>query len=458
MNITMSFIRKIKIGKRTYLAEVKSVRENGRVRQKFIRYIGTEIDGKPERRVLTKNIAVKDIKRSLDILCIDSIAKELGITSIKSKHFLALVYSQLLEKRSISKLENWLRFTEIPSVLGIKDVSTKELYESLTDIEDEEFERIGSNMHDIFTKHDDSIDVAVIDVTDTYFEGDSEEIQRRKGKDGKVKKLLQVGLAVSFKKSFPLFHKKYQGNLSNIQIYKDMALELKERGMNSVIIDRGMMSPENLQMTLALQLKVIAGLKKTPAITSQFLSKINRDEIYSLKNMVKLKNTEVFINTFDYSDGKLIAVYNPSLEVMKKQLIFNRDTDVTDQFIGYSLIYHNTDDLSSEIVKKYYDKEIIERAFKQIKGILNLRPIRVWLKDHVEAHIKICYLAYAILSFMNYKLRKMNISSVDALNSLKQGYKVRLRSDRDNFEWDLYVPLEPKQKKILQALNVVYKN
>ena len=110
------------------------------------------------------------------------------------------------------------------------------------------------------------------------------------------------------------------------------------------------------------------------------------------------------------------------------------------------------------IAEKYYDKEIIERAFKQMKGILNLRPIRVWLKNHVEGHIRICYLAYAILSLMNYKLRKLKISSIDALNSLKHGYKVNLRSDKDNFEWSLYVPLEPKQKKMLQALGVVYKN
>lgn len=454
----MSFIRKIKKKSGTYLAEVEGYREDGKVKQRVIKYLGKEIDGKATKRVLTKDIVIKDVKRSLDVLCINSIAKELGITSIKNKYFLALVYSQLLEKRSMHKLEDWLRFTEIPDVLEIKDVSTKKLYESLTEINDEEFEIIDSNMHDIFTKYDDAIDVAVIDVTDTYFEGDSEEIQRRKGKDGKIKKLLQIGLAVSFKKGFPLFHKRYQGNLSNIQIYKDMTLELKNRGMNSVIIDRGMMSPENLQMSLNLKLKIITGLKKTTTLASEFLSKINRDEIYSLKSMVKLKNTTVFINTFDYCDGKLIAVYNPSLEVIKKQLNFNRGTDEVNPFIGYSLIYHNTEDLSSEIVKKYYDKEIVERAFKQIKGILNLRPIRVWLKDHVEAHIRICYLAYAILSFMNYKLRRMNISSIEALNSLKHGYKVNLKTEKDNFEWGLYVPLEPKQKKMLQALDVVYKN
>ena len=454
----MSFIRKIKVGKKVYLAEVKSIRENGKVRQKFIRYVGTEINRQPVKRVLTQDIKIKNVKRSLDVLCIDSIAKELGITSIKNKYFLSLVYSQLLEKRSINKIEDWIRFTEIPEVLQIKYVSTKELYESLTDIEDEEFERIDSQMYRIFQKYDDSLDVAVIDVTDTYFEGDSEEIQRRKGKDGKVKKLLQVGLAISFKNGFPLFHKRYQGNLSNIQIYKDMALELKSRGMNSVIIDRGMMSSENLQMTLNLQLKIIAGLKKTPPFASEYLSKINRDEIYSLKNMVQLKNTSVFISTFDHNFGKLIAVYNPSLEVMKKQLNFNKGISDVDKFIGYSLIYHNTDYSSVEIVTKYYDKEIIERAFKQMKGILSLRPIRVWLKGHVEGHIRICYLAYSILSLMNYKLRKLRISAVEALNSLRHGYKVNLRNDKDNFEWSLYVPLEPKQKKMLKSLGVVYKN
>ena len=35
---------------------------------------------------------------------------------------------------------------------------------------------------------------------------------------------------------------------------------------------------------------------------------------------------------------------------------------------------------------------------------------------------------------MNYKLRKLKISSIDALNSLKHGYKVNLRSDKDNFD------------------------
>ena len=42
----MAFIRKIKKGKYTYLAEVEGKRINGKVVQKHIRYIGREKDGK----------------------------------------------------------------------------------------------------------------------------------------------------------------------------------------------------------------------------------------------------------------------------------------------------------------------------------------------------------------------------------------------------------------------------
>jgi len=114
--------------------------------------------------------------------------------------------------------------------------------------------------------------------------------------------------------------------------------------------------------------------------------------------------------------------------------------------------------LSEEVVRKYYDKEIVERAFKHLKGVLNLRPIRVWLSNHITGHIKICYLAYAILSLMNYKLKKINVSAIEALESLRYGYRVSLRDSTSNHEWSVHVPLEPKQKEILKEFGVVTRN
>ncbi len=453
----MTFIRKIKKRSGTYLVEVKGYRNNeGKVRQR-VKYLGKEIDGKAVKRVATNDIKAVSVKQSLDILAIDKIAEELKLKEIPYKPALSLAYSQLLEKRSINKLEEWMRYTEIPDVLGIKLPCVKEIYESLADINEDDFEKLNEKMLSVFESYENIKESAIIDVTDTYFLGTNVNLKKRRGKDDKVSKLIQIGLAVSFKNGFPIFHKKYHGNLSGIDIFKDMALELKNKGISSMIMDRGMLSLDNLNIALKLRFQIIAGIRKTKTLIQEFISKINREEIYTKKNLVQLKNTQVFIKTFDYNKGKLIVVYNPSVEVMKKQLNFNKDLD-SELDVGYSLIYHNTKRSSEEVVKNYYDKEMVERAFKHIKGILNLRPIRVWLNNHIEGHIKICYLAYAILSLLNFKLKKLKISAVDALSSLKQGYKINLKDDSSGFEWSINVTLEPKQKKILDKLGVVYKN
>ena len=453
----MAFIRKKKVGNSTYLVKVESYRKNGKVKQRVIQYLGKEIDGKPVKKIFADKIEVQSVKQSLDVLAVDKIAEELNIKSLESPYVLSLIYSQLLESKSINKLETWMKFTEIPYLLGFDKVSVKNLYESLSDVNDEDFEKVNDKMYSIFNKYEDISKAAIIDVTDTYFAGSNINIKKRKGKDDKVSKLTQIGLAVSFNNGFPIFHKQYHGNLSGINIFKDMSFELKNKGISSMIMDRGMLSKENIEMALQLKFKIIAGLKKNVSLIKDFIEPIKREDIYSAKCRVPLKKTTVFIKEFDYLNGKLIVVYNPELEVVKKEINFEKEIE-NNLDIGYSLIYHNTKYSSEKVVKRYYDKEMIERAFKQLKGVLSLRPIRVWLSNHVTGHIKICYLAYAILSLMNYKLKKINISAVEALESLKYGYKVTLKDSTSNHEWSVHVPLEPKQKEILKRLGVVTKN
>ena len=95
----MTFIRKKKVGDKVYLVEVKNVRENGKIKQKYVRYLGKEMNGKPVKRILTSDIQATNVKQSLDVLSIDKIAEELKLNEIPFKPALSLAYSQLLEKR-----------------------------------------------------------------------------------------------------------------------------------------------------------------------------------------------------------------------------------------------------------------------------------------------------------------------------------------------------------------------
>jgi len=457
IGITMAFIRKKKVGKNVYLEKVESYREDGKIKQRVLEYLGKEINGQPVKKVFTNKIQIQSVKQSLDVLAIDKIAEDLDIKELGNPYVLSLVWETFRVGRMSYKLEGWMKYTEIPYLLGFDKVSVKKLYESLADVDDADFEKVNDKMLSVFSKYEKISKATIIDVTDTYFAGSSLNIKKRKGKDNQVSKLTQIGLAVSFDNGFPIFHKQYHGNLSGINIFKDMSLELKNKGISSVIMDRGMLSKENIEIALELKFQIIAGLRKNSTLIKKFIEPINREDIYSAKCRVPLKKTTVFIKEFDYLNGKLIVVYNPGLEYVKKEINFEKEID-SNFDVGYSLIYHNTKYSSAEVVKRYYDKEMVERAFKQLKGVLSLRPIRVWLSNHVTGHIKICYLAYAILSLMNYKLKKLDISAVEALESLKYGYKVTLKDSTSNHEWSIHVPLEPKQKDILKKLGVMPKN
>jgi len=64
----MSYIRKIKKNNSVYLAEVESYRKEGKVKQRVLRYLGKEIDGKAVKRVSSDNIEVVAVKQYLDEL------------------------------------------------------------------------------------------------------------------------------------------------------------------------------------------------------------------------------------------------------------------------------------------------------------------------------------------------------------------------------------------------------
>lgn len=458
----MSFIRKIKKGKNIYLALVENKRIKGKVVQKVLKYIGKEIDGGISRKVNTDDIQVASIKQYVDVLTIHKIAEILRLRDFlggEGKYIMAFVYSHLLERPSIRKLEEWFSHTEIPALLGIKEISTMRLYETLGILNEMDFAKVEEGIYQRLKVYERNKLSAIIDVTDTYFEGGGLEGTSRRGKDGKYGKLLQIGLGVTERYGFPVVMRIYPGNISNFMIFKDLFVCLKERRFSSLIIDRGMSSEENVRRVLAAGMRIICGLKKTPFFKERYLGSLERDDIYLPRNRVRLKNTSIYIKEYSYLRGKLIVVYNPYLEVVKREMIYERQgSDDETRYVGYSFIYHNTPFSAEEVVRKYYEKEIIDRAFRKMKGILSLRPIRVWTKEHIEGHVRVCYLSYAILSLLEYYLKKFDISALELFEKLRMGYKVYLKDRKSGFSWETTVILEKKLYKILDYLGVVYKN
>ena len=425
------------------------------MKQEFIRYVGKEMNRSVVRKISTRDVRAMEVRRSLDVEVVHRISSRLGINAMIPGNASVMVYSQLLDRPAINRMPEYLRETEILRYLGIESIDTVDLYESLQEINDMDFSAMEEKLASLFLDIEKERRSVIIDVTDTYFTGDSLDSRPRKGKEGRIKKLMQIALVVTEKRGFPLFHRVYPGNVSNRSIMDDIVKDLWLKGYTVIIMDRGMSDPGRIKSMLDLKFTMICGLKKTPDL-KRIIDGIDRNDIYTKKRMVSLKNTKVYCTDVSFLSGRLIVVYNPAMESLKKDHYYEHSSneDIA-KYLGYSLIFHNTDLGVGDVVRKYYDKDSVERAFKQMKGVLDLRPVRVWLKSHVEGHVKICYLAYSILSYLSYILEKKEMSGPEAIDTMRTGYRVYLEDQKSQFKWESMVGLSAVQKEIM---DVVIKN
>jgi hypothetical protein len=162
----MTFVRKIKKKSGIYLAEVETYREGGKVRQKVIKYLGKEVDGKPIKKISTAEIDKIVVKQHGQIRILKNLTEELGFEKFVTKEIMVLVYSHLIEsKLSINKIEDWVNKTTILEELKIDRFSTKELYAQLGEFFQVNFDIIEKSLIEQFNEYSRENEGVLIDIT-----------------------------------------------------------------------------------------------------------------------------------------------------------------------------------------------------------------------------------------------------------------------------------------------------
>jgi transposase len=453
----MAFIRKIKKKDAIYLVRVENFREDGKVKQRVLEYIGKEENGKPIQKIDINKLEVANVKQHANISVLHQLCLRLNLNYLLGKNhkvIIALVIAHLVCKGSILRIFKWIQNSNILQIVGLKELTVEMLYQALDHLNECDFNNVEQSLFEHWNKIAPKDNSAyVLDVTDTYHNGKNSDSSLRKGKDGKVSKLVQIGLAVSFENGFPILHKTYGGNISNIKILEDIMSKIAQRGLNTMILDRGFFSEANVNDMSKLGMQMIVGVKQSIGIKNNILAKISKDAIYVKKNLIELKNTIVYAEEKPYLFGKLIVIYNPKYEVMKKdKMLLDEATDKDVKYVGFSLIFHNTKLPIDKVVKKYFDKDIVERSFRTMKGEAQLHPIRLWLPQRVEAHVKMCYLSMCILSLIKFNCQKMDLSVTEILDELSCIYKVNLKHSSTNEQFEKIVTQSNTQKNILKKL------
>lgn len=232
---------------------------------------------------------------------------------------------------------------------------------------------------------------------------------------------------------------------------------------------------------------MICGLPIKQKVKKKVDETIRKKKFVDLKNRVRLKNTVLYCIMQRYGYGKvkgnIVICFNeettrinrekridniykakdiiengkPLPDSMKRYFkgnsIDEKAIKEAQKYDGYSVLF-STKKLSIEqIVKPYFEKDKVEKAFRSLKSVLGLRPIRHWLEERVKAHIFICYLSYLLLSMLEFKLKNSGIGAIEALDKLSTAYKVYLKDKKTKNEFEKIVMLTKEQETIMKAID-----
>lgn len=490
----MTFIKKIKRGKYVYLAEVKSVREGDKVKHKFIRYVGKEVDGKKILSGSIVNARIDKVAIYGPLLILDAMAKKINLSKLLGEYgdyLLSLAYAHCISPNSVKKLTKWFERTDINSLLNIKDVTYKKLLEALDSIEGENGAWIQNK---IFTAIKQEFKLKpkgyFYDVTNAYFYGIKCPIAKKKKKPkSKNQPQIEIGLAITKDEGIPIFHKVFEGNVFDARTLRDVLTSLQEHDVKEsfIIWDRGVTSKINIADAKKVGFQVLCGLPLKGKIKEIAKNIITKKYLCTIKNRVRLKNATFYAEKLNYKYGGIDGCIVICLNEKEKQDIKERRYDEIDKalellsknkpikegiqkyikgksinhsliekseiFDGVSAIFCTKNLKQNEIIKAYFEKDKIEKAFRILKGLLEMDKIRFWLTDKVKAHIFICYLSYLLLSLADYKLRKINVGSINALELLEPMYKVFITDPQTKNIFTKTVTLTKKQEQILKAID-----
>ncbi len=123
---------------------------------------------------------------------------------------------------------------------------------------------------------------------------------------------------------------------------------------------------------------------------------------------------------------------------------------------GRFLLFTTDPDLTpEEIVEAYFQRDEVEKAFREMKGSNGLGPIRYRLWNRVDAYLTVVnHMAYLIRAAIRWELRSMNRpESVDeAIDILKGIYEISMAQNGNTLrQWG---PVTKKNRKLIEDLGL----
>jgi transposase len=313
------------------------------------------------------------------------------------------------------------------------------LYENIDCVKKCTFEQ----MRNLFPNN---VNLILFDVTTLYFESTETDELRNFGysKDCRFN-TTQVVLALATNEDgLPVGYELFEGNKAEVKTLIAAIEHWKtifNIGEVCFIGDRAMFTRDNLSLLDR------SGYQYIVAAKLRSLSENNKADVLNENNYQPtiLKNELAWIGEFNYEKRRLIVTYKKGRAIKDneerervlnkirnligskgptKKLISNKGvkkftitddkskTSIDEERVAedamwdglHGVITNIKTDRAESIVARYARLWIIEESFRIKKHLLKIRPIFHWKPKRIHAHIALCYMSFAILRHLQYRV------------------------------------------------------
>jgi len=536
----MTYLVKKTVKGKIYYYEYESYREGGKVKHRCVGYLGKTGELKKAR---TTPPSIEDliVHNSVDygtVVALYTIAERIGLSNIIydctskgggqhiGKLIEIMVLNRCLEPVSRNRLRDWYEKTALPVFTGIlpQKLQPQTFYNAMDYLTDPAILRIQKelfrNVQRIY-----GIDTSKVfyDLTSTYFEGTKCPMGEfgHSTEHRPDKKQVNIGLAVD-RDGIPIVHEVFGGSTRDVTTVQGFAERLKiEFGIQApiIVIDRGMVSRDNLDALLELgydyivarkmgptEKRIVTGISDDEYVKGIVTDVLHKKEIWTRetevdgKRLIVCWNKEKAIDDKTFRDAMITKTEEKLRKIeercgkgslKKKDEVYHKTYSIlekydTKQFFDISINQRGSPRMSFvlrlsaiekaqrldgkfiletsdtsltpiEVVRSYRDRDAVEKFFQTLKDIVELRPVYVYTEQHVKAHVFICVLAVLLLAIIRKVLKEANkdLTSIKALGILDGIKRVEFSIGNGKGIVVRTTEFNNQQREIISLLNVV---
>ncbi len=415
----------------------------------------------------------------------DEIGKELGVTSDLKRCFpdtyeqiLSIAYYLIMEnKNPLSRFHKWSKLHKHPYGKEISSQRSSELFASITEEAREQFFQMqGRHQAD---KEYWAYDTTSISSYSTCLN------QVKYGKNKDHDPLPQINLALLFgeKSNIPFYYRKLPGNISDVKTVKNLLADLDYLGYKKVklVMDRGFYSENNINALYQKHLKFLIGTKLSLKYVKAELDKA-RDEMRSWTNYSQKYNLYAKTSTISWKYTQKRPYKGDEIKEQRRMylhLYFNIEKAVDDERkqnilliklqeelksgklnpnherlyaryfevksspsrgntiiakqeainearknYGYFALISNEIKDSIEALEIYRNKDLVEKAFGNLKERLNFRRTLVSSDLSLDGKLFVEFIALIYLSYIKKKMQDGNLFKKHTMISLLDEFDI----------------------------------